>query len=395
MDAPGDSGGEPRDVPRRAPAAPSAALSGTRLVVIGASAGGVEALQRLVRHVPRSFPAPIVVVLHLPPTAVSHLPEILSRAGPLPARTARDGDHLTRGTIHVAPPNRHVVTADGHLQLVEGPRENGVRPAIDPLFRSAARSYGARLIGGVLSGTLDDGTAGLAAIHAAGGVTFAQDPEDAISPGMPESAIENVPIDHVVRADEIGDLLVDLLRHDRAEARAVPGRHSRPPSRTTDLVCPECGGVLRQFDENGVVRFHCRVGHNYSPETLYDAQDGRLEASLWAAIRALEEQAGLARRLAETARRRGAPRSARRFEDREREAAERADVIRQAILTLSDLEDLPEDAEPEPVSSEDDAGAAHDLDPRAFDGPIDPERLLHDDSAGEDAALEGGAVTDR
>src|SRR3954447_6524805 len=181
-----------------------------RLVVMGASARGVEALQRVARGLPANFPAPIIVVLHMPATAYSRLPEILSRAGTLPAKHVIDGDSLRPGVIHVAPPDRHVLVSDGRLKLVEGPRENGVRPAVDPLLRSAARTWGNRVIAAILSETLDDGTAGIAAVHHHGGVTIAQEPSDAICPGMPASAIDGAPVDYVVTADEMPDLLVDL-----------------------------------------------------------------------------------------------------------------------------------------------------------------------------------------
>jgi two-component system, chemotaxis family, protein-glutamate methylesterase/glutaminase len=317
----------------------------------------VEALQRLVRNLPAGFEAPLVVVLHVPATASSKLPDILGRAGVLPARHIRDGDRLEAGTIFVAPPDRHVLASDGRLTLVEGPRENGVRPAVDPLFRSAARSHGNRLIAVVLSGTLDDGTAGVAAVRAEGGVTIAQEPSDAICPGMPASAIEGGAIDYVVSADDMADLLVDLISHGQRPPR-TPRQARSSRSKATDLVCPECGGVMRQFEENGIFRFHCRVGHNYSPESLYDAQDQRLEAALWAAIRSLEESASMARRLADAARDRGASHTARRFDGRERDAAERADLVRSAILALSDLEDTPTVAEAQPVASEDDSRRA-------------------------------------
>jgi two-component system, chemotaxis family, protein-glutamate methylesterase/glutaminase len=323
-----------------------------RVVVLGASAGGVEALQRVVRTLPVSFPAAVVVVLHLPPAAYSRLPDILERAGVLPARHVVDGERLQPGVLHVAPPGRHVVAIDHRLSLVEGPRENGVRPAVDPLLRSAARLWGDRLISAILSGTLDDGTAGTAAVHANGGITIVQEPTDAICPGMPESAIAGAEIDYVVTADEMGELLVQLVERRPVRARTRSGQ-PLPSSRTTDLVCPECGGVLRQFLENGVFRFHCRVGHNYSPESLYSAQDARLEAALWAAVRSLEESASLARRLSQGARGRGAMKTAERFESRERDAAERADLVRAAILSLSNLEVTPRIAEAEPVATED------------------------------------------
>jgi two-component system chemotaxis response regulator CheB len=325
-----------------------------RLVVIGASAGGVEALQRVVNRLPGTFPAPVVVVLHMSPSADSRLTEILERAGSLPARTVVDGMTLRPGVIHVAPPDRHVICVDHELRLVDGPRENGVRPAIDPLFRSAARTFREGAIAVVLSGTLDDGTAGVAAVHAAGGITLVQAPDDAIAPGMPSSAIENAHADHVAPAGELAELLTRLVGEPvpaLARDRGAPSERSV----ATDFVCPECGGVLRRFEEDGVVRFHCRVGHNYSGEALSSAQDARLEAALWAAIRSLEESASLARRLANDARQRGAVSTAQRFDARELEAAQRADLIRSAILELSDLDDTPPIGEAEPVASEDDA----------------------------------------
>jgi two-component system, chemotaxis family, protein-glutamate methylesterase/glutaminase len=332
-----------------------------RLVVVGASAGGVEALIRLVGSVPARLPAAVVVVLHTPVTATSRLPEILGRSGPMPAAHASGRQPLVAGRVLVAPPDRHVVVRDGDLVAVEGPRENGVRPAIDPLFRSAARAYGPRTVGVILSGTLDDGTAGVAAIRAAGGTTIAQDPSDAVCAGMPQNAIESGAIDRILRADEIGPVLGQLMTGAQGPVRrratdAVAGADATAtPSTPTEFVCPECGGVLRAFGEFGIARFHCRVGHDFSPSSLVEAYDARLEAALWEAIRTLEESAALSRRLAKDARSRGAPASAARFDVRERDSAERADVVRSAVLRLSDLEETPSVGEPEPVASEDDA----------------------------------------
>jgi two-component system chemotaxis response regulator CheB len=328
-----------------------------RAVVLGASAGGVEALTRIVRDLPPSVPAPILIVLHVPSTAVSRLPEILRRAGALPAEHADHGDIPEPGRIYVAPPDRHLIVTGGRLVLVEGPRENGVRPAVDPLFRSAAAWYRSGLIAAILSGTMDDGTAGIATVHARGGVTVAQDPGDAIAPGMPTNAIENAPIDFVVAASEMPELFTDILKGN-VRRTTSPGGVTTSTSDAIDLTCPECGGVLRQFAESGIVRFHCRVGHTYSPESLYAATDGKLEAALWAAIRTLEDSASLARRLADDARRRGSRLAADKFDARERDAAERADVVRSAILALGDIEDTPAAGEPPPVAA-DAADPAH------------------------------------
>src|SRR5262245_22115584 len=322
-----------------------------RAVVLGASAGGVEALTRIVRELPGSFGAPIFVVMHIPSTAVSRLPEILSRSGALPATHAESGDAPEPGRIYVAPPDRHMVLNDGRILLVEGPHENGIRPAVDPLFRSAAGWYRDRLIACVLSGTLDDGTAGIASVRARGGVTVAQQPSDAIATGMPTSAIENVGVDYVLPAPDIAELLRGFVTGSVRRTTSAAAL-SDASSVAVDLVCPECGGVLRQFVENGIIRFHCRVGHAYSPDALYAAQDGRLEAALWAAIRSLEESASLAGRLARGAGSRGSTLMARRYEEREREAAERADVVRSALLALTPLDETPPAGEPPPLAVE-------------------------------------------
>jgi two-component system chemotaxis response regulator CheB len=184
---------------------------GRSLVVIGASAGGVEALTRLAAGLPPGLPAAVAVVLHVPSTGKSVLPAILTRQGNLPASAALDGEPLTPGHIHVAPPDRHLLVRDGALVLDDGPRLNGHRPAIDSLFRSAAAAAGAGVIGVVLTGTLDDGAAGLAEIKLHGGTTVVQDPEDAQYPSMPAHAIERVAVDHVVPLDEMAALIVELV----------------------------------------------------------------------------------------------------------------------------------------------------------------------------------------
>src|SRR4051812_27330020 len=177
------------------------------VAVVGASAGGGEAFQTLVRGIPAGVPLTPAGVLHMPSAAESRLAEILSRAGPLPSGWARHGAPVEPGTIVVAPPDHHLVISDDRTFLLDGPRENGFRPAIDPLFRSAARSLGSRAIGVILSGTMDDGAAGLAAIQSFGGGTIVQDPEDALAGGMPKAALETITPDHVVPATMIGRIL--------------------------------------------------------------------------------------------------------------------------------------------------------------------------------------------
>jgi len=318
------------------------------IVVVGASAGGVEALVELAASLPGDLSAAVFVVLHLPATGTSALPEILRRHGPLPAAHVRDSEPIQPGRIYVAPPDHHVLVRTGHVHLSRGPRENGHRPAIDPLFRSAAREYATRVIGVVLSGALDDGTAGLLAIKSRGGIAVVQNPEDALYPGMPGNALEHAQVDHVLAAASMGKLLTRLLAN-LAEPPADPaptgmrvevemegfsmeafeGHH---PGRPSGFSCPDCHGVLWQIKDGGLERYRCRVGHAWSPESLLTQQSEALEAALWVALRSLEERAALARRLAEPARRRGHAITATRFEEQAAEAQQAARLVRDLLL---------------------------------------------------------------
>jgi two-component system, chemotaxis family, protein-glutamate methylesterase/glutaminase len=318
------------------------------IVVVGASAGGVEALTDLTASLPGDLPAAVFVVLHLPATGISALPEILRRHGPLPAAHVKDGEPIQPGRVYVAPPDHHVLLRTGHVHLSRGPRENGHRPAIDPLFRSAAREYATRVIGLVLSGALDDGTAGLLAIKSRGGTAVVQDPADALYPGMPGNALEQVQVDHVAAAASMGKLLARLIT-DLAVPPADPapramqvevemegfsleafeGNH---PGRPSGFSCPDCNGVLWQIQDGGLERYRCRVGHAWSPESLLIQQSEALEAALWIALRSLEERAALARRLAEPARRRGHSITATRFEEQAAEAGHAARLVRDLLL---------------------------------------------------------------
>jgi two-component system chemotaxis response regulator CheB len=285
------------------------------VVAVGASAGGVEALRALVGGLPPDYPGAVLVVLHLPRDAPSALPAILTRSGPLPAHTAVDGEQLTPGRIHIAPNDHHMILLDGHIRLTRGPAENGHRPAIDPLFRSVARAYGRRAIGVVLSGSRDDGTAGLSTIAARGGTTVVQDPADAIYPWMPRSAIERLTPDHVLPVAKLGGLLAELTAVELPE-RPTPADDPRldaevaisglAPVTTDDMQvspagygCPACGGSLFELGDSAIPRFRCRVGHAWSPESLLEEQAIALEGALWMALRALEEKSALSRRMAD------------------------------------------------------------------------------------------------
>jgi two-component system chemotaxis response regulator CheB len=324
------------------------------IVVIGTSAGGVEALIRLVAQLPPDFPAAVLVVLHLAPGYRSVLPEILTRNGPLPALHPKDGTPLEPGHIYVAPNDRHLVVEPGLVRVVKGPRENNHRPAVDPLFRSAARAYGPRVVGVVLTGALDCGTAGLLTVKAQGGVAVVQDPKDAFCPDMPRSALEYVAVDHCVPLAELGALLVRLVstpiprgrpapssRRMEQEMKAImtsePGVHSDPKDygSLSHFSCPDCGGVLFEMDEQGLLRYRCRVGHGYTAGALSVQQQTALEGALWAALRALEESASLVRRMAHRARERNHHHSASRYDERARATEAQADLVRQLVLSTT------------------------------------------------------------
>jgi two-component system chemotaxis response regulator CheB len=288
------------------------------LVVIGASAGGLETLRELVAGLPAEFPAPIAIVMHMAPESPGLLPEILSRAGRITATTARNGQRLQPGHIYVAPPDYHLLVEPGRLRLSKGPRENRFRPAIDPLFRSAAQVYGPRAIGVILSGNLDDGTAGLWAIKQLGGTAVVQSPEDALFPSMPDNALRHVRIDHVLPVAEIPALLARLTagtlpapepavlvpRNLDLEVR-IAGEDDPLRAGVTNIgppstfACPECHGVLREVKEGGRVRYRCHTGHAYSSSSLLVEASDELEVTLWNAIRSLQETALLLKTLAE------------------------------------------------------------------------------------------------
>ena len=317
------------------------------IVVVGASAGGTEALTKLVRGLPADFPAAIFVVVHFPASASSVLPHILTRAGSLPAMHPDDGDAFRPGRIYVARPDCHLMIRDGRLSVRRGPRENTSRPAIDPLFRSAARTAGQRVIGIVLSGNLDDGTAGLLSIKQHGGVAVVQAPETAHYPGMPRSAIDHVPVDYVLPIERMPALLVELTSGQAATEEVVPmdpddsmsgddeglvDRQTQPGSPST-MTCPECHGSLWETREGALVHFRCRVGHAYTAESLLAHQADQLEAALWTALRSLEEHAALSRRLAARASGRGHSHSASAFTEQAMDAEHHASTIRNVLST--------------------------------------------------------------
>jgi two-component system chemotaxis response regulator CheB len=314
------------------------------IVVVGASAGGVEALGALAQQLHPELPAAILVVLHISATGHSVLPDILARSGSMPAAAGRDGDPIRRGQMYVAPNDFHMLIHDGSIALSHGPRENGHRPAIDPLFRSAARLYRDRVIGVVLSGMLDDGAAGLRFIKESGGAAVVQDPQDALYTAMPLAAMDATEVDAVVPVSRIGETLESLideqLLSDELPADRGPDRVEIDPTVAsivhgppTGLTCPECGGALWSSEEEEIVRFVCQVGHAYSAESLIEAQGHSVEGSLWAALRALEERSDLLRRLG----RRAQGKTRERFEHRAQDADAHAGRLRDVLMSAGRL----------------------------------------------------------
>src|SRR4051794_13617850 len=290
------------------------------VIGVGASAGGVEALRALVAGLPTDYPGALLIVLHMPRDAPSALPAILRRSGPLEADVAKDGEHLQLGRIYVAPSDHHLLVLENHIRLSRGPAENGHRPAVDPLFRSLARAFGRRAVGVVLSGSRDDGAAGLADIVAAGGAAVVQDPDDALYPWMPAAALESAPTKHVAAAAKIGGILAEITAADLPTMPPATGGDEAvrdaevaisdlDPLTTDDLGvppagygCPSCGGALFQIADGPVARYRCRIGHAWSAESLLEEQALALEGALWVALRALEEKSALSRRMAESRR---------------------------------------------------------------------------------------------
>jgi two-component system chemotaxis response regulator CheB len=299
------------------------------IVVVGASAGGVRALKELLRRTPADLPAAILVVVHIPAHTPSALSLVLAGAGPLEVKVAEQGELPKKGTVYVAPPDWHLLLEGGRLRLTRGPRENRVRPSIDALFRSAAVDFGPRVIGVVLSGTLDDGTAGLWAVKDRGGAAIVQQPADAEFPDMPRSALAHVDADHVLPVAEIGASLAAL-----AAAPRIAPTTPRPAMATEASIelhgdglkrgvlelgqpshnsCPECHGSLAEIRDGSIVRYRCHTGHAYSLRTLLAETEVAIEKSLWNAVRAIEERSFLLRTLERRARESGDDRVANEY----------------------------------------------------------------------------------
>jgi two-component system chemotaxis response regulator CheB len=320
------------------------------IIVMGASAGGLSAFNRIIKYLPEQLNAAIFIVWHLSPYSNSMLPEILNRAAKLKARHPADGELIEYGKIYVAPPDHHLLLELGRIRLTKGPKENRFRPAVDPLFRSAAYVYGSRVVGVVLSGALDDGTAGLWAIKDRGGVAVVQDPADAEQPSMPRSALANVQVDHRLPVSEIPPLLVTLteetiMDESRApvskdleiETKIALGADAadldvKQLGKISEFTCPDCHGSLIQLTNGNLQRFRCHTGHSFGSASLIAELTDSVEQSLWTAIRAVEERIRLLKHLAQHAsdleQTETISTLCRELEENER----RADLLRQAAM---------------------------------------------------------------
>jgi two-component system chemotaxis response regulator CheB len=303
------------------------------IVVIGASAGGVDALSELVAGLPPDLPAAVFIVLHIAAGFPSRLPDVLARRGRLLATHPVHGEKIVPGRIYVAPADNQMMLRPGCVHVVRGPKENGHRPAVDALFRTAAKTYGPRVVGVVLTGYLDCGTAGLLSIKARGGVSIVQDPRDAAVPDMPQSAIAHVTVDHVTPLRGIPDLIARLVQEPAGSwpATLPPGLAELEGDElgvAAELVCPLCQGKITGSELNGFQMFRCHVGHAFSLASVAAEQADSVERALWAAVRALDEAAALTQRCAA----RASGDLAQRYDEKARLQAENAQVIRGILL---------------------------------------------------------------
>ncbi len=321
------------------------------IIVIGASSGGIDALKALVAELPRDLKAAVFVALHVAPYSIGILPEILERAGHLPVSNATDMERIEQGRVYVAPPDRHlIVEPEGYVRVTRGPRENRFRPAVDPLFRSAAHAFGPRVVGVILTGWLDDGAAGLWAVKERGGAAVVQHPDDAYAPAMPLNAIKRVEVDHIIPLKDIAPLLVRLTEAPAGEEGGRPVSEEMKIEvkiarednalesgilkwgEPSVYACPECHGVLLQLKEGSNLRFRCHTGHAYSVASLLAEFTEKTEESLWSSIRAIEEGVILMRDLAKHFGEQHGDADAEALLAKADESQRRAGLVRQVVM---------------------------------------------------------------
>jgi two-component system chemotaxis response regulator CheB len=331
---------------------PPAPIRVRDVIAIGCSAGGVEALPRILQQLPPDLPAAGLIVQHLAPTSSALLAGILDRSARVAVAWAEQGAAIVPGQVLVAPPDAHLLVADGHVHLSGGARENHSRPSIDKLFRSVAAAYGSRAIGVLLTGMLDDGVAGLLAIRAAGGIVVVQDPADAAFPELPGRALQVLEPDHVLPIDAIGALLVKLVggmvpvvatpSEIALEAEidlrgAVPPEQMHALGAQAAIACPECHGPMWTVGNEQARRFRCYLGHAHSARDLLDANAKEVESALWSAVRSLNDRAMTLETLGQDARRMGYTQAAENYDRPAKEARRQAELARKFLLDLGRL----------------------------------------------------------
>jgi two-component system, chemotaxis family, protein-glutamate methylesterase/glutaminase len=323
-------------------------MSTRDIIAIGGSTGALDPLKCIFANLPADLQAAVFVVMHIASDGGDMLADILDAAGPMAVKMAAEGDIIENGRAYVAPAGRHLLVDKGTIRLGQGPRENMVRPAVDPLFRSAALSYGPRVIGVVLSGMLDDGAAGLAAVKRCGGLTVVQDPADAQTNEMPLKALDACAVDYRATAGKLAQALVQLTNEPAPPPLPVPGdialevQIAAGPLSTTEMIaqiavpvpvsCPACSGVLSEIAEPSRLRFRCQIGHAYTADALDKEQEAAIAEAVGVALRVLEERHTLLGKMAADAKRRGHNRSAQQFEERAADYRRQADTIRKAAI---------------------------------------------------------------
>jgi two-component system, chemotaxis family, protein-glutamate methylesterase/glutaminase len=322
-----------------------------KVIVIGGSQGAIEALLRIVPSFPADLSAAILIVVHMPVDSVSILPKVLSRAGSLKACHPKDREILRPGNIYVAPPNYHLTLEGRTICRSKGPRENRHRPAIDPLFRTAARSFGLGVIAILLSGNLDDGSAGIFAVRKLGGIAIVQDPASAQAAGMPQSALDYAGANFVLLPGQIGPKVTELINSREKKMKGnkkSKAKKNDPEVRVNEEVsytgqsagrpsvfaCPECHGILWEIKNGKITRYRCRVGHAYTSASLKVEMDQSTERALWAAMRALEERAALSQRVINNPK--GSHAYSHRFREQVNDDTANARLIRKMIFASDD-----------------------------------------------------------
>lgn len=338
-------------------------MNNHHVIIIGTSAGGIQALRTLIQQLPPDFPASIHIVQHLSNEAASNLSLVLAKVSQLPITFAQDKQAIQLGHIYLAPPDFHLMLEEGRMRVIRGPRENRMRPAIDPLFRSAAVAYRSYATGVILTGMLDDGTAGLQAIKACGGMAIVQDPNDAAYSSMPQSAIANVEVDRIVALKDIVSVLKDRVRETPSLVQEIPAdlllevpiahkaiTDPQVMSRIGEPVaysCPSCGGPLWQIGKSdndtkdkiseSLLRYRCHIGHAFTSNTLIEEQNEATEKALWIALRTLEERGRLLKNMSDRYAQKGANALAETHQERSTEALEHSALIRNLIRNLKTI----------------------------------------------------------